>query len=458
MSVDNRVRMNILLIDDDPDILVSIGDYLRDTGHRVFAVAGGAEGLETLRREVVDIVVTDLMMPGMDGFEVLREARRAWPGVEVIMVTAYGDVEGAVRAMREGAFDFFTKPVRLRELNASLERTVRFHALRREKDRYRERLDRLDAEERRRYGLSAIIGEGTAIRAVKGLIEQVCQTDATTVLVCGETGTGKEMVARAVHHGSGRAGGAFVAVDCSTVPEPLFESEFYGHVKGAFTGAQEAHRGYFEQASGGTLFLDEVGDMRPEMQARLLRTLEERRVRRVGGAEETPVDVRVVAATNKDLPGAISEGRFREDLYYRLNAFTIRVPPLRERPEDILPLARHFLDRYRREMRRGVAGFTPEAEALLRPHPFPGNVRELRNTVERAVILCRGDRVTPDDLLFESPRPAPPEGTDSLNIEEAERRLIREALRRSGGNQVQAARLLGISRDALRRRMESYQI
>ena len=458
MSVDDRVKMSILLIDDEPDILRSVGDYLADLGHRVFRAGSGAEGVEALRQETVDIVITDVRMPGLDGFGVLREVRRATPDVEVIMVTAFGDIDAAVQAMREGAFDFFTKPVRLRELRASLERTVRFHVLRQEKDRYRERLDRLGEEARQRYGLSAIVGESPAIQEVRGLIQRVCETDATTVLICGETGTGKELVAQAIHYGSRRAAGPFVAVDCSAIPESLVESEFYGHVKGAFTDAREARAGYFEQASGGTLFLDEVGDMSPATQAKLLRTLEQRRVRRVGGAGDVPVDVRVVSATNRDLAQVISQEKFREDLYYRLNTFTLRVPPMRERRGDVLPLAEHFLDRYRREMRKPVEGFAPQAAALLLAHPFPGNVRELKNMVERAVILCRGERVTPDDLQFESPYAIPSGGTEVLNLEEAERRLIREALRRSGGNQAQAARLLGISRDALRRRMEGYQL
>ncbi|OGG44704.1 MAG: hypothetical protein A3F84_28790 [Candidatus Handelsmanbacteria bacterium RIFCSPLOWO2_12_FULL_64_10] len=473
--------MSILLIDDEPSILRSVGNYLRDRGHHLFVAERGEEGLEILRREAVDIVITDFRMPGMDGFEVLREARRISPGTEVIVITAYGDIESAVRAMREGAFDFFTKPFEMQALHAALRRTVRFHALRQEKDRYRERLERLDAEVRGRYGPSAIVGESAAIQKVRTLIEQVCQAEATTVLVCGETGTGKELVAQAIHYGSGRAGGPFVAVDCSAIPETLLESEFYGHVKGAFTDARESRKGHFELADGGTLFLDEVGDMGLAMQAKLLRTLEERRVRPVGGSRDIPVDVRVISATNRDLPGAISAGRFRGDLYYRLNAFTIQAPPLRERPEDIPLLAEHFLARYARELRKPIAGWTPEATALLKTHPFPGNVRELRNLVERAAILCRTDRVTPEDLEF-APAPeavlTPSEevsGATSaravglagfvrgasaadLNLSAAEKEFIQEALRRSGGSQVQAARLLGISRDALRRRMIQHDV
>ena len=469
---DARVEMGILIIDDEPAILRNLKNHLTARGHRVYTAEGGAGGLETLRREAVDIVITDVKMPGMDGFEVLREVRRTSPGVEVIMVTAYGDLDAAVRAMREGAFDFFSKPVKLQELVASLHRTERFQVLRRENARYREHLDLLGTEARGRYGLSAIIGESRATQSVRDLIEQVCRTDATTVLICGETGTGKELVARAIHYESARAGGPFVAVDCSAIPHALVESEFYGHVKGAFTDARESRKGHFELAEGGTLFMDEIGDMDLAMQTRLLRTLEERRVRPVGGAREIPVNLRVVSATNQNLPETIAHGKFRKDLYYRLNAFTIYIPPLRDRPEDILPLASHLLEQYAREMRKPVEGFTSEVEALLKVHPFPGNVRELRNTIERAVILCKTGRVTPEDLNMPSPLSAglpaasgagsDPIGTshlnDNLNLAEAEVRLIREALRRSGGNRAQTAKLLGLSRSALHRRMAHYNL
>ncbi|OGG57004.1 MAG: hypothetical protein A3F84_05385 [Candidatus Handelsmanbacteria bacterium RIFCSPLOWO2_12_FULL_64_10] len=482
MSSDTRVKMNILLIDDEPDILRSVGDYLKTRGHRVFTARGGAQGLGILRREDVDIVITDVKMPDIDGFEVLREVWDTSPRTEVIMVTGFGDIDMAVQAMREGAFDFFTKPIKMVELSASIERTVRFHALRQEKDRAQERLDRIEEESRQRYGLSAILGESAAIQKVRDLIRQVCRTDATTVLICGETGTGKELVARAIHCESARAGGPFVAVDCTAIPQTLMESVFYGHEKGAFTDARETRKGHFEQADGGVLFLDEIGDMPPEMQVRLLRTLEERRIRRVGGSVEIPVNVRVVSATNRDLPAAIAQGRFREDLYYRLNAFTISLPPLRERPEDIPSLAEHFLRRFAREMQKPIEGFSPEALTLLRSHPFPGNCQELANAVERAVILCKARRITPDDLLF-SPSLRQPDGTPQegpeqrsaplcadlssalgavpetdLSLSAVEAGAIREALRRCAGNRGEAARILGLSRFALRRRMAHYKI
>jgi two-component system, NtrC family, response regulator AtoC len=475
------LSMNVLVVDDDPDVLRSIGQFLRARGHRVQTAPCGEEGLRLLADGGdIDIVITDLKMPDVDGFHVLAEVKRRSPRTDVIMVTGFGDVENAVRAMREGAFDFFAKPFKIEDLSAALQRTVRYQAMRRERDRFQERLERLDREGRARYGLGAFVGESFGIQEVRDLIAQVCRADATTVLVCGETGTGKELVARAIHYESGRSGGPFVPVDCSAIPESLVESEFYGHVKGAFTDARETRKGHFEVADGGTLFLDEVGDMDIGMQAKLLRTLEERRVRRVGGSGDTSVDVRVVSATNRELSQAISEGSFREDLYYRLNAFAIHIPPLRERRRDILPLASHFLSRYGAEMRKRLEGFTPEAAGLLDGHDYPGNVRELRNLVERAAILASGDRVTEADLRFDRRVPDPvtlgptasmPDGRteawslgrllggcpdSGLRLEEIERSVLDEALARAGGNQVRAAELLGISRDALRRRMKRY--
>ena len=483
---DVRVGMDILVADDDPKVTSSVGKFLKARGHRVHEAEDGVAAVEILQREAIDIVITDLKMPGMDGFEVLREARRLSPDAEVILITGYDDAESAFRAMREGAFDFFSKPFKVEELNASVQRTVRFQTLQRDRKRSQERLDRIGAEARQRYGLSEIIGESPGIREVKEQIRKVCQAEVTTVLVCGETGTGKDLVARAIHYESARASAPFVAVDCTSIPESLIESAFYGHEKGAFTDAQETHKGYFEQADGGTLFLDEIGDMDIGMQVKLLRTLEERSIRRVGGSREIPVDVRVISATNRDLPQAVNEGRFREDLFYRLNVFAIQVPTLRERPEDILPLARYFLEGYAREMRKPVPELTPEVMRMLDAHPFPGNVRELSNLMERATILSCEGWVTPEGLRFDQTGlagggtapdeelPAPPvevpeppsekdverfirmlRGVD-LNLSSFEERLVREALRRCGGNQVRAAGLLGISRTVLRHRMQLY--
>ncbi len=486
-----QAGMSILVIDDDPEIRSSVGMFLQARGHMVYEAADGFVGMKVLRREAVDIVITDVKMPGMDGFEVLREVKRLSPDTEVIVITAFSEVEHAFRAMRDGAFDFFTKPFKVEELNASLQRTMRYQTLHREKNRMQARLERINTESRQRFGLAAIVGESGAICDVREQIRQVCQSGDTTVLICGETGTGKELVARAIHTEGARAGGPFVPVNCSAVPEALFESEFYGHERGAFTDARRARKGHFEQADGGTLFLDEIGDMDPGMQTKLLRTLEEKRFRRVGGSREVAVDVRVVSATNRDLSGMVREGVFREDLFYRLNVFTIRVPLLRERLEDILPLAQYFLSRYAEEMRKSIRGFAPEAVALLEVYPFPGNVRELNNTIERAAILCGNGQVRADHLqdltvgaggLSDSRRqtapacagapagrPAPCEaegppaaldvvGVESLNLAALERQAVGEAIRRCDGNQTRAAGLLGISRNTLRRRIKAYDL
>lgn len=462
-----QVSMTVLVIDDDVHIRTAIGKFLIARGHTVIEAANGEKGVEVVESQAVDIVITDVKMPGMDGFEVLRRVRSVSPEAEVIVITGVKEAENAFRALREGAFDFFNKPFKVEELHAAIRRTVRYQVLRKEMDRVQARLDRFEAQERKRSGLNAIIGESEAVVKMKAEIQQVAATDHTTVLIVGETGTGKELVARAVHFESDRAGGPFVPVNCSAIPGNLFESAFFGHKKGAFTDAKADQKGHFELADGGTLFLDEIGDMPLEMQVRLLRTLEERRIRPVGSSREIDVDVRVVAATNRVLAAAVREGTFREDLYYRLNVFAIQVPPLRERVGDVLFLARYFLADYARDLRKPLVGFSKEAEDLLQRQVFPGNVRMLKNAVERAAILCGDGEIDADDLgfdLFEggsisdsgvdSMVQALPE--DQMSLPAFERALLCEALRRTEGNQVQAAALLDVSRMVLRSRMKKY--
>ncbi len=467
MTMSEQVSMTVLVIDDDAYIRSSIGKCLIARGHTVIEAADGEKGVEVVESQAVDIVITDVKMPGMDGFEVFRQVQSVAPETEVIVITGVKESENAFRALREGAFDFFTKPFKVEELLAAIRRTVRYQALRKEKDRVQARLDRMEAQERERSGLSALIGESEAVVRMKAQIQQVAATDHTTVLIVGETGTGKELVARAVHSESDRAGGPFVPVNCSAIPGGLFESAFFGHKKGAFTDANADQQGHFELADGGTLFLDEIGDMPLEMQVRLLRTLEERCIRPVGSSREIAVDVRVVAATNRVLGVAVREGSFREDLYYRLNVFAIQVPPLRERVGDVLFLARHFLAGYARDLRKPLMGFSKEAEDLLQQQVFPGNVRMLKNAVERAAILCGGREIDADDLCFElfEIGPGGDRGVeqmvqslpgDQMSLSASERALLREALRRTGGNQVQAAALLDVSRMVLRSRMKRY--
>ena len=458
-----QVSMTVLVIDDDAYIRTAIGKFLIARGHTVIEAANGERGVEVVESQAVDIVITDVKMPGVDGFEVLRRVRSVSPETEVIVITGVKEAENAFRALREGAFDFFNKPFKVEELHAAIQRTVRYQVLRKEKNRVQDRLDQLVAQERERSGLSALIGESEAVAKMKAQIQQVAATDNTTVLIVGETGTGKELVARAVHSESGRAGGPFVAVNCSAIPDNLFESAFFGHKKGAFTDAKADQQGHFELADGGTLFLDEIGDMPLEMQVRLLRTLEDRRIRPVGSSREIEMDVRVVAATNRVLSAAVREGSFREDLYYRLNVFAIQAPPLRERMGDVLFLARHFLANYARDLRKPAMSFSKEAEALLQQQVFPGNVRMLKNAVERAAILCGDGEIEADDLGFDAEEPIGDSSVDrmvqslsDMNLPAVERAMLREALRRTEGNQVQAAALLGISRMVLRSRMKRY--
>ena len=468
----DQVSMTVLVIDDDAHIRSSIGKFLIARGHTVIEAADGEKGVEVVESQAVDIVITDVKMPGMDGLEVLRQVQSISPETEVIVITGVKEAENAFRALREGAFDFFNKPFKVEDLNAAIQRTARYQVLRKETSRMQARLDRLVAEERERGGLNAIIGASEVVGDMKAQIKQVAATGHTTVLIIGETGTGKELVARAVHSESDRAGGPFVPVNCSAIPNNLFESAFLGHKMGAFTDARTDQKGHFELAHEGTLFLDEIGDMPLEMQARLLRMLEERCIRPVGGSSEIPVDVRVVAATNRSLTAAVEEGTFREDLYYRLNVFVIQVPPLRERAGDVLFLARHFLADYAQDLRKPLMRFSREAEDLLQQQEFPGNVRMLKNTVERAAILCGDGEVGAEDLGFDpvenssvteiSSMPAERVvdqvvqslSDKQMSLPAVEKALIQEALRRTGGNQAHAAEILGISRMVLRNRMK----
>jgi len=471
-----KKKLNVLIADDEPSVLSSLSKYLESRHYRLFPTQNGKQAIEVLKNNDIAVAITAIRMPEADGFEVLNFARQYTPSTDVIVMTGHGDIETAVRAIREGAFDFFSKPVKLRELNASLERTTRFHALRQENERYREQIDRLTEDS---HDESALIGDSPAMQKVRDLITTVNQSEGTTVLVRGETGTGKELVAQAIHYSGTRSKKPFVAVNCTSLPETLIESELYGHNKGAFTDAKEMRRGYFEQADGGTIFLDEIGDMPLAMQSRLLRTLEERRIRRVGSTDEIPVDLRVISATNRNLEQSIIDGTFRQDLYYRLNTVTINIPPLRERREDIPLLARHFLNQTMREVRKPLQDFSPEAEQFLYRYDFPGNVRELRNIVERAVLLCQGTRITIDDLQLPdttgfdkasagsldvsqkvattTQMPLNPDNLQDLNLEAIEREAVRVALERTNNNQVQAAHLLGISRTALHRRLRKWE-
>jgi len=454
----------ILVVDDEHLIRWSLEQQLRREGYSILLAETGAEALQKAQVETPDLVLLDVRLPDADGLEILERLRAGDPESPVIMITAHGGVGSAVRAMKLGAHDYIIKPFDMEELKLTVKKALETKALRRE-------VARFHAEQREGSRLDDIVGVSRAIRDLKALIRRIAESDTTTVLLEGESGTGKDLVARVIHYESARAQAPFLAVNCVALPEHLLESELFGHEKGAFTDAKALKKGLFEQADGGTVYLDEIGDMRPGLQAKLLRLIEEKTFRRVGGVKDLRVDVRIIAATNRDLAKAMQDEQFRKDLYFRLKVFPIYIPPLREHPEDILPLATSFVARFNRDMRREILGLHPEAQACLRAYAWPGNVRELRNVIERGMILASGDTLCPEHLLPEigagpaetTPGPPPPPKAapvalpaEGLRLEEVERDLVRQALEATEGNQVRAARLLGISRDALRNRMKKF--
>ena len=457
VTVPAPTRLRLLLIDDDQTVRRTVGRFLERLGHEVLAEGSATDGLARFDAEAPDVIISDVRMPGLDGIELLRQLKARDADVEVILITGHGDMETAIAALREGAFDFHNKPVRLEDLAASLERTQRFQAMRRERDQARAQLESLERARSPLLG-DAVVGESQAMRQVAELVAKVAGTESTTVLLRGESGTGKELIARAIHRRSARSGAPFISVNCTAVPDTLLESELFGHEKGAFTDARAARQGLFEVSDGGTLLLDEIADMSPASQAKILRALEERAIRRLGGVREIPVDVRLVASTNQDLASLQADGRFRQDLFFRLNVFTIDLPPLRERGDDVLLLAYHFLSLYARQFRKDVRRIEPDAEAVLQSYHFPGNVRELRNLVERAVILCEGPALTGHELRDLQAPAASAGGSQAgeLNLAVLEEDAIRRALERSGNNQRRAAEMLGIGDDALRYRMRKY--
>ncbi len=437
----------VLIVDDEARMAEVIAAALRRAGHACETCASGEAALAALDERGADVVVTDWKMPEMDGLELLRRLRARRPALPVILVTAHGTVPSAVAAMREGAFDYVTKPFDNDELRATVARALELRRLERENRWLRQ-------EVTSRYAPEAVVAESPHSRELLALVRRVAPSRAS-VLIQGESGTGKELVARLLHYWSERVGRPFVAVNLKAFAEGVLESELFGHEKGAFTGAIAMRAGCFERADGGTLFLDEIGEIAPDIQAKLLRVLQEGEVPRVGGGQPRPVDVRVVAATNRVLRDEIAAGRFREDLYFRLNVIPIQLQPLRARREDIVPLARHVLAHHAAEAGRQLA-LTPEAEQVLAAHDWPGNVRELENAVERAVVLARGDAIGPEDLLLEERigQAPPADGTlqDALDRTAATR--IRAAIDAAGGQRAEAARALGIDRTTLYRMMK----
>ncbi|HUO64255.1 MAG TPA: sigma-54 dependent transcriptional regulator [Terriglobales bacterium] len=441
----------ILVVDDEPAQRELVGGFLRKQGFDVVEAAGGGEAVARFKREPFDLVLTDQRMPDLSGLEVLEAVRSASPETAVVIMTAYGTIETAVSAIKAGAADYLTKPLNLDELLHRVHRVRERHHLVRENRELREALTE-------RHRVEGIVGDSGQMQEVLSLVRRVAPSDAT-VLIRGESGTGKELIARALHYASPRAAGPLVKVNCAALAESLLEAELFGHEKGAFTGAIASRKGRFELADGGSIFLDEIGDLPPHLQVKLLRVLQEREFERVGSSRPVKVDVRLLAATHRNLEALVREGRFRDDLYYRINVVTIMLPPLRERREDLPPLIDHFLRTFAEKNGKTVRGITREArEALLR-YDYPGNIRELENLMERAVVLTRDDVIGMEDLplTLEAPAPESGEGAGLIAaVEGLERRMIREALAKAEGTQTRAAELLGISERVLRYKLRKY--
>jgi two-component system response regulator HydG len=448
-------RARVLVVDDVQSMCEMLAERLPPLGFEVEWHTLAAAALGALADHEFDAVVTDINMREMDGLELCSRIAAAHPDVPVIVITAFGNLEAAIAAMRAGAYDFLTKPFDIKVLALSLERAVQHRRLRAEVKRLRQRVAAAGR-------VGELIGTSVAMQDVHSLITRVADTDSS-VLVTGETGTGKELVARALHDGSRRRSGPFVAINCAAVPDTLIESELFGHTRGAFTDARAARTGLVVQANGGTLFLDEIGELPITLQPKLLRVLQERKVRPVGGDTEIPFDVRLVAATNADLDTAVEEKRFREDLFFRINVITIALPPLRARGGDVLLLAQHFLERSAAKAGRALTGIAPEAARLLLAYPWPGNVRELQNCIERAVALARYEQMTVADLpeKIQQHRPsyvvlASDDPSELISLEEMERRYILRVMEAVAGNKTLAAQVLKMGRKTLYRKLERY--
>ena len=450
------VKPSILIVDDEPGVRNALGGVLRDEGYEVEAVSSGEDCLERVTRTAFDLVVLDVWLPGMDGLATLARLRERQIDAQIVLISGHGNIESAVRAIKMGAFDFVEKPLSLEKTVLVIRNALHQRHLEAENRALRARVDRTQT----------MVGESYAMRQLREQVAMAAPTNGR-VLIYGENGTGKELVARTIHALSRRRAAAFVEVNCAAIPEELIESELFGHVRGAFTGAVADRRGKFEVADGGTIFLDEIGDMSLKTQAKVLRVLQEQTMEAVGGTARIKVDARVLAATNKDLQTEIRSGRFREDLYFRLNVIPIFVPPLRDRQEDIPLLADHFMANLAREYGRRVKRFDPGARAVMQQYPWPGNVRELRNVIERLMIMVPGDSISPADLTFLDvaavSRPAAVELTgERRTLHEArdqfERDLILRTLAEQQGNMSRTAEVLGVERSNLYRKMKAFGI
>jgi len=445
----------ILVVDDEPLIRYALNDRLSADGYRVLEAETAAEAVARSGDEV-DLVLLDYRLPDGDGLSVLKQIKEHHPDTLVILLTAHQSVELAVEAMRQGAYHYANKPFNLDEISILVAKALETTQLRREVRSLRE-------SQAQPYSFDRIVGEGNAVKAVKALLKKVATSPATTVLLTGESGTGKDLAAKVLHYNSARASKPFMNITCSALPEALMESELFGHERGAFTGADRQKRGLFETADGGTVFLDEIGEMVPGLQAKLLRFLEEKTFKRVGGAVDITVDVRVIAATNRNLQEEVKHGKFREDLFYRLNVLPIMLPPLRDRADDIPRLVTFYIDVYNTEFKKRIHGLTAEAMEQITRHPWPGNIRELRNAIERAMLLSDGPMLDASDFSAGGAVPVRLGATVELpaggiDLEQLERSLVVQALERTGWNQTKGAALLGLNRDQIRYRVEKFQL
>jgi len=444
----NRERIKILIVDDEEIVRESLSGWLVKDGYTLETAEDGPTALKKLAAERKSILIADLKMPGMDGLQLLQEAKKIQPDLTAVIMTAYATVDTAVQAMKDGAFDYLVKPFDPEELSLMVEKIAVQQALVRENEVLRKVL-------KRGWRFHELISKSPAMQSIFELARAAAKS-SSTVLVLGESGTGKEVLARAVHSESPREKGPFVAVSCAALTESLLESELFGHEKGAFTGASARRLGKFEAANGGTLFLDEVGDITPKLQVDLLRVLEERKLQRLGGNESIEVDVRIVAATNRDLKKAVADGQFREDLFYRLNVIPITLPPLRDRREDIPLLVDHFLEMLSATLQKKLEGVSGEAMGLLMAHSWPGNIRELRNVLERGAVVATSGVIQATNLGLASPVQVQPAGEPLASLEEVEKRHIAFVLQQLEGNVTQAARTLGIDRATLYNKIKRY--
>jgi len=455
--------MKILVIDDEEIIRTSISQYLLKEGYEVFSASTGKEGLHIFKTEDdIDIVILDLRLPDASGMEILKALKAIDENVSIIIITAYGDVETVVSAMKLGAYDFIEKPFELENISMTIRKARETHDLKKEVTFLRE-------EKHERYNFNNIIGRSNEIKEIIKLTKTLAENEVNPIFIQGESGVGKTFIARTIHYQSARASKPFMEVVCTALPETLIESELFGYEKGAFTDAKSSKKGFFELADGGTIYLDEIGDITPQIQAKLLRVIEERTFMPIGGIKEKKVDVRIIAATNRDIEKDVESGRFRTDLFYRLNLIPFKIPPLRERKDDIIPLAMYFIGIMRKEYKKDIMALSKEAEEILINYDWPGNVRELRNIIERVFILTNERIIQPEHIMLiknegitkgSSPKGEYkiylPEGGVVLN--DVEKELILQALERTNYNQTKAAQLLGLTRDAFRYRMQKFNL